>query len=88
MSTKVKAKDATHTHTLPHGTRFPFTEALVQEVPGVGWAVSGPVGAEGSSQSRVGPPPSRPAQQSGSGWREATGPRPIYRVKGMGLQAT
>ena len=40
--TKVKAKDNTHPRTLPHGTRFPFTEALVQEVPAARWAVSSP----------------------------------------------
>lgn len=85
MSTKVKAKDATHT-TLPHGTRFPFTEALVQEVPG--WGGQWPVlwGQRGSSQSGWGPPPFTPCPAERI-WLENTGPRPIYRVKGMGLQA-
>lgn len=34
----------THTRTLPHGTHFPFTEALVREVPVAGWAVNSPAG--------------------------------------------
>ena len=87
MPTKVKAKDDTHPHLAawhPLSLHRGFSQG--SSSGGVGSEQSCR-GAEGSSQSWAGPPPSHPAQQSGSGWMEATGPRPIYRVKGTGLQA-